>query len=84
MRFNFSKNHKKYKKIKKIFFLSKNYPLVHKLSYMFSKKNNFLFFRPQKLFFRFSAKSQKTHRTPVTVTLTVTVKNFSLGNVTKT
>ena len=46
---------------------------------MFSKKNIFLLFRPQKLFFRFSAKSQKTHRTPVLVT----VKNFSLGNVTK-
>ena len=60
------------------------YKLVPKLWYMFSEDILIFYFSPLKNnIFRFSVKSQKIHRTPVTVTLTVTVKNFSLGNVTK-
>merc|ERR1712016_228081 len=60
MRFHFSKNHKKYKKIKKkYFFLSKNYPLVHKLSYMFSKKKHFFIFPPPKMVFPFFSQISK-------------------------
>ena len=59
MRFHFSKNHKNTKKIKKIFFLSKNYPLVHKLSYMFSKKKQFFIFPPPKIVFPFLSQISK-------------------------
>ena len=52
--------------------------------YIFKRKKYFFkFFRPKNNILRFSDKSQKIHRTPVTVTLMVTVKNFSLGNVLK-
>ena len=51
MRFHFSKNRKKYKNKKNIFFLLKNYPWVHKLSYMFSKKNSIYNFSAPKITF---------------------------------
>ena len=51
MRFYFSTNRKKYKNIKKIFFLLKRYTLVPKLSYMFSENNSIFYFSPQKIIF---------------------------------
>ena len=59
------------------------YKLVPKLWYMFSEDILIFDFPPKNNIFRFSVKSQKIHRTPVMVTLTVTVKIFWLGNVTK-
>ena len=81
IRYFFSKNCKKYKKIVIYFFLLENYPSVPKLSYMFWKNLNFKYFCPKKIDFQFLAKFQKVGGTTVTVTLTVTVKNFSWGNV---
>ena len=51
MRFHFSKNREKYKKIKTYFFLLKMYKLVPKLWYMFSKDNLIFYFSPQKIIF---------------------------------
>ena len=51
MRFHFSKARKKYKKIKKTFFLLKMYKLVPKLWYMFSEDILIFYFSPPKIIF---------------------------------
>ena len=83
MRYFFSKNCKKYKKIIIYFFLLEKYPSVPKLSYMFLENLNFKYFCPKKIDFQFLAKFQKVGGTTVTETLTLTVKKFSWGNVAK-